>query len=126
MNGLIHLVPLIEIYQGDDLVGQGTGRLSVPAFGEWDGKIGLPDYSVDFSRIREHRRQSKSRVSLGNEEELLFNSTTNVDHISVPLQSSRPLHQLHDSPKLSRKKIRRYFNCYGCLGAKKDSTCCSK
>ncbi|KAH0464237.1 hypothetical protein IEQ34_007023 [Dendrobium chrysotoxum] len=43
---------------------EGHDRLSVLAFGEWDGKVGLPDYSIDFSRIQEHRRQNKSRFEV--------------------------------------------------------------
>lgn len=49
-----------------------TPWLSVPQFGEWDQKGPLPDYSMDFSKIREMRKQNKtnaSRASLGNEEE---------------------------------------------------------
>nr|GMC64235.1 uncharacterized protein LOC109147236 [Ipomoea batatas] len=48
--------------------------LSVPQFGDWDQKGALPDYSLDFSKIREMRKQNKrdvSRASLGNEEELM-------------------------------------------------------
>ncbi|KAM7275170.1 hypothetical protein ACFE04_017036 [Oxalis oulophora] len=48
--------------------------LSVPQFGDWDQKGPLPDYSLDFSKIREMRKQNKrdvSRASLGNEEELI-------------------------------------------------------
>ncbi|KAF9612256.1 hypothetical protein IFM89_038678 [Coptis chinensis] len=46
--------------------------MSVPQFGDWDQKGNLPDYSMDFSKIREMRKQNKrdpSRASLGNEEE---------------------------------------------------------
>ncbi|XP_074589320.1 uncharacterized protein LOC141845166 isoform X2 [Curcuma longa] len=48
------------------------GWMSVPAFGEWDTKNGVPDYSLDFSKIREMRKHNKnpSRASLGNEQEL--------------------------------------------------------
>ncbi|RVW55148.1 hypothetical protein CK203_066990 [Vitis vinifera] len=48
--------------------------LSVPQFGDWDQKGQVPDYSLDFSKIREMRKQNKrdvSRASLGNEEELV-------------------------------------------------------
>ncbi|PKU76262.1 hypothetical protein MA16_Dca015582 [Dendrobium catenatum] len=74
---------------------QGNERLSVPAFGEWDGKVGLPDYSIDFSRIREHRRQNKSRVSLGNEDELLNRTSINGDQSVESLKKNLPLHQQH-------------------------------
>lgn len=53
-----------------------TPWLSVPQFGDWDQKGGgtIPDYSMDFTKIREMRKQNKrdpSRASLGNEEELI-------------------------------------------------------
>ncbi|KAK4776051.1 hypothetical protein SAY87_024012 [Trapa incisa] len=47
--------------------------LSVPQFGDWDMKGEVPDYSLDFSKIREMRKQNKrdlSRASIGNEEEI--------------------------------------------------------
>ncbi|XP_058096604.1 uncharacterized protein LOC131242163 isoform X1 [Magnolia sinica] len=50
--------------------------MSVPQFGDWDQKHQMPDYSMDFSKIREMRKQNKkdfSRASLGNEEELFPN-----------------------------------------------------
>lgn len=53
--------------------------LSVPQFGDWDLKGQVPDYSMDFSKIREMRKQNKrdvSRASLGNEEELVSSTTT--------------------------------------------------
>lgn len=56
--------------------------LSVPQFGHWDQKGQVPDYSLDFSKIREMRKQNKrdvSRASLGNEEELVAPPTTNAD-----------------------------------------------
>lgn len=75
--------------------GQSNERLSVPAFGEWDGKVGLPDYSIDFSRIREHRRQNKSRVSLGNEDEFLNRTSVNGDQSVESLKKNLPPHQQH-------------------------------
>jgi len=62
--------------------------LSVPQFGEWDQKGPLPDYSMDFSKIREMRKQNKtnaSRASLGNEEEFAAPAQKNVkaDHSEV-------------------------------------------
>ncbi|KAL6641193.1 hypothetical protein ACP70R_019374 [Stipagrostis hirtigluma subsp. patula] len=51
-----------------------AGWMTVPAFGEWDVKNGaVPDYSMDFSKIREMRKQNKrelSRASLGGDEDL--------------------------------------------------------
>ncbi|KAG6386744.1 hypothetical protein SASPL_151917 [Salvia splendens] len=52
--------------------------LSIPQFGDWDQKGPLPDYSMDFSKIREMRKQNKrdpSRASLGNEDELIPSTT---------------------------------------------------
>jgi hypothetical protein len=52
-----------------------VGWMTVPAFGEWDVKNGsVPDYSMDFSKIREMRKQNKrelSRASLGGDEDIL-------------------------------------------------------
>lgn len=51
----------------------------MPQFGDWDLKGQVPDYSMDFSKIREMRKQNKrdvSRASLGNEEELISSTTT--------------------------------------------------
>ena len=50
----------------------------MPQFGDWDLKGQVPDYSMDFSKIREMRKQNKrdvSRASLGNEEELISSAT---------------------------------------------------
>ncbi|KAH0908945.1 hypothetical protein HID58_032266, partial [Brassica napus] len=66
--------------------------LSVPQFGDWDQKGGsIPDYSMDFSKIREMRKQNKrdpSRASLGNEEELInpfHNQPASVDNTKPKL-----------------------------------------
>ncbi|XP_056850249.1 uncharacterized protein LOC108827969 isoform X2 [Raphanus sativus] len=66
--------------------------LSVPQFGDWDQKGGtIPDYSMDFSKIREMRKQNKrdpSRASLGNDEELVnpfHNQPTSVDNAKPKL-----------------------------------------
>ncbi|XP_020577116.1 uncharacterized protein LOC110022493 [Phalaenopsis equestris] len=92
-------------------------RLSIPTFGEWDGKVGLPDYSVDFTKIRENRRQNKSRVSLGNEDELLHRTGVNGDQSVDALKKTLPLHQKHVKSTVERKKSSRYFSCCRCLGA---------
>ncbi|CAL9100469.1 unnamed protein product [Musa textilis] len=64
---------------GDSKEGDGGsgGWMSVPAFGEWDMKNGVPDYSMDFTKIREMRKQNKntSRASLGNDDELRSGTT---------------------------------------------------
>ncbi|CAI0554758.1 unnamed protein product [Linum tenue] len=73
--------------------------LSVPQFGDWDQKGPLPDYSMDFSKIREMRKQNKTRASLGNEEELI-NPTANLPKAShnndnQPQQYHHSNHQQH-------------------------------
>lgn len=58
--------------------------MSVPAFGDWDMKNGVPDYSMDFSKIREKRKQNKSdffRASLGNDQD--FAAAAAADHKAV-------------------------------------------
>ncbi|XP_042456851.1 uncharacterized protein LOC122041278 isoform X3 [Zingiber officinale] len=101
------------------------GWMSVPAFGEWDTKNGVPDYSMDFSKIREMRKHNKnpSRASLGNEEELsklAGNGSEGEDRHrrqrSDPESDLHrpPIHHSHDSPT-RRKKFREYFQC--CIGA---------
>uniref|UniRef100_A0A0E0M7H8 RIN4 pathogenic type III effector avirulence factor Avr cleavage site domain-containing protein n=1 Tax=Oryza punctata TaxID=4537 RepID=A0A0E0M7H8_ORYPU len=104
-----------------------VGWMTVPAFGEWDMKNGaVPDYSMDFSKIREMRKQNKrelSRASLGGDDELLAaqqkaaaaqgpaakadfapNATAADDH-------RRPLHAAHDDSPTGRKKFLSYFQC---------------
>ncbi|KAL7192540.1 hypothetical protein ACSBR2_024379 [Camellia fascicularis] len=86
-----------------------TPWLSVPQFGGWDQKGVLPDYSLDFSKIREMRKQDKrdvSRASLGNEEELISSATTTTTDTS---HSDHHHHQNH-SPT-AKRSILSYFNC---------------
>ncbi|CAL9059049.1 unnamed protein product, partial [Musa banksii] len=85
--------------------GGSGGWMSVPAFGEWDMKNGVPDYSMDFTKIREMRKQNKntSRASLGNDDELR-SGTTNKEEQEAPRHSlpepdlRRPIHHHHGSP----------------------------
>ncbi|KAL3637491.1 hypothetical protein CASFOL_018659 [Castilleja foliolosa] len=80
--------------------------LSVPQFGDWDQKGPLP---LDFSKIREMRKQNKrdpSRASLGNEEEL-FSSNTSASNIAQNVHHDS--HRNH-SPT-ARRSISSYFNC---------------
>lgn len=79
--------------------------LSVPQFGDWDQKGQVPDYSLDFSKIRENRKQNKrdvSRASLGNEEELIASTTTTTTNTDVSTTNSddqhHPYHQDQHSP----------------------------
>ncbi|XP_057541587.1 uncharacterized protein LOC130820285 [Amaranthus tricolor] len=82
--------------------------LSVPQFGDWDQKGALPDYSLDFSKIREMRKQNKrdpSRASLGNEDDFInptapANNKTEDEHHFTQNQSPTP-----------RKRFLSYFNC---------------
>ncbi|XP_073059091.1 uncharacterized protein [Primulina eburnea] len=82
--------------------------LSVPQFGDWDQKGELPDYSMDFTKIREMRKQNKrepSRASLGNEEELVSSTTTN----SNSAQHNQDYHHNH-TPTARRS----FFSCFNC------------
>ncbi|KAG6476712.1 uncharacterized protein LOC122025722 [Zingiber officinale] len=96
------------------------GWMSVPAFGGWDTKNGVPDYSMDFSKIREMRKHSKnpSRASLGNEEELgkVANKGPEPEVERHRRRRSDPDSDLrhHGSPT-GRKKCMGYFQC--CIGA---------
>lgn len=100
--------------------------MSVPTFGDWDTKNGpMPDYSMDFTKIREMRKQNKkeiSRASLGNEEELTSNprqgggahrgNDGNLHHRDVDSRGSDemdhrgPLHHVGDhSPTVSKSYL---------------------
>lgn len=90
------------------------GWLSVPQFGDWDQKGQVPDYSLDFSKIRETRKQNKtniSRASLGNDEEFNMDSTSSsANTVSSSDQQHTPrYHQTH-SPS-TRKSFLSYFHC---------------
>ncbi|KGN48437.1 uncharacterized protein LOC101206523 [Cucumis sativus] len=87
--------------------------LSVPQFGDWDQKGQLPDYSLDFSKLRENRKQNKrdvSRASLGNEEELIAKAAPPTTTDTFPTDNHHPYHQNHHSPP-TRKSILSCFNC---------------
>ncbi|XP_031109408.1 uncharacterized protein LOC116013666 [Ipomoea triloba] len=86
--------------------------LSVPQFGDWDQKGALPDYSLDFSKIREMRKQNKrdvSRASLGNEEELMSSKAggANTGHSA----HSDDHHYNQNQSPTRRRSIFRCFNC---------------
>ncbi|XP_019150416.1 PREDICTED: uncharacterized protein LOC109147236 [Ipomoea nil] len=86
--------------------------LSVPQFGDWDQKGALPDYSLDFSKIREMRKQNKrdlSRASLGNEEELM-SSTAGSANAGHSAHSDDHHYNQNQSPT-TRRSIFRCFNC---------------
>ncbi|KAF8082842.1 hypothetical protein N665_0805s0012 [Sinapis alba] len=99
--------------------------LSVPQFGDWDQKGGgggaMPDYSMDFTKIREMRKQNKrdpSLASFGNEEELIkppessaptAKLTTVHSENNQHFSPDRHHHQPH-SPS-ARRSI---FSCFNC------------
>ncbi|CAN0865278.1 hypothetical protein LINGRAHAP2_LOCUS9194 [Linum grandiflorum] len=84
--------------------------LSVPQFGDWDQKGPLPDYSMDFSKIREMRKQQKTRASLGNEEEFI-NPTANLPKATTPpSHHNNDNHGQQHSPN-TRRSFFSYFNC---------------
>uniref|UniRef100_A0A0D9XJI3 RIN4 pathogenic type III effector avirulence factor Avr cleavage site domain-containing protein n=1 Tax=Leersia perrieri TaxID=77586 RepID=A0A0D9XJI3_9ORYZ len=108
--------------------GGGVGWMTVPAFGEWDMKNGaVPDYSMDFSKIREMRKQNKrelSRASLGGDEDLLAQQQKAAAAAAQPAAAKadlatnaavddhrRPLHAGHDDSPTGRKKFLSYFQC---------------
>ncbi|XP_074295496.1 uncharacterized protein LOC141623300 [Silene latifolia] len=82
--------------------------LSVPQFGDWDQKGAFPDYSVDFSKIREMRKQNKrdpSRASLGNEDEFI--------NPTAPVNKAQDVerHFVQSHSPTARKSFLSYFNC---------------
>ncbi|KAL4559350.1 hypothetical protein LXL04_031488 [Taraxacum kok-saghyz] len=90
--------------------------LSVPQFGDWDQKGPLPDYSLDFSKIREKRKQNKreiSRTSIGNEEDFISSNKVKQDTPQPQLQPqplSPPINQDHHSPN-KRGSLMSCFSC---------------
>ncbi|KAL5720249.1 hypothetical protein ACHQM5_012930 [Ranunculus cassubicifolius] len=82
-------------------------------------KGGVPDYSMDFSKIREMRKQNKrdpSRASLGNEEEFVNKPQNNQVH-----QQPHHHHHLHHedhhemfSPSPFVSVIHGYNSCILC------------
>ncbi|KAI5001627.1 hypothetical protein ZWY2020_026277 [Hordeum vulgare] len=77
-----------------------TAWMTVPAFGDWDMKNdAMPDYSMDFSNIREMRKQNKkelSRASLGGEDDLL------AHHKQQQQQPSKPPPPAHGGGRDAR------------------------
>ncbi|KFK28174.1 hypothetical protein AALP_AA8G481900 [Arabis alpina] len=99
--------------------------LSVPQFGDWDQKGGaIPDYSMDFTKIREMRKLNKrdpSRASLGNEEELInpfHNQPNSVDKTKAKLttvQSDNTDHNVFSHHRPHSPSTRRgIFSCFNC------------
>lgn len=69
----------------------------MPQFGDWDQKGVMPDYSMDFSKIRENRKQNKSRASLGNEEELISSTNSKSNTVHSAHTDDLHYHQNHPS-----------------------------
>ena len=87
--------------------GGAVGWMTVPTFGDWDMKNGpVPDYSMDFSKIREMRKQNKrelSRASLGGDDDLLAQQhkaaqpqPAKAEFTPAVDEHHRPLHTAHD------------------------------
>lgn len=75
----------------------------MPQFGDWDEKGQVPDYSLDFSKIRETRKHNKSnisRASLGNEQDFNMDSTSTTTTAQQQQQHLPPYHQTH-SPNVT-------------------------
>lgn len=94
--------------------------LSVPQFGDWEQKGQVPDYSLDFSKIREVRKQNKrelSRASLGNEEELIASSTTPTNPSSAHSDDQQHQHynQSQQSPTVRFLLPLQCFICCRCV-----------
>jgi hypothetical protein len=90
--------------------------MTVPTFGDWDMKNGpVPDYSMDFSKIREMRKQNKrelSRASLGGDDDLLAQQqkaaqaqSAKADFAPAADDHHRPLHTDHDDSPTVRLVI---------------------
>ena len=105
--------------------GGAVGWMTVPAFGEWDMKNGaVPDYSMDFSKIREMRKQNKrelSRASLGGDDDLLAQQQKAAGQPQAQVQPAKAdfapaaaddhRRPLHDDSPTGRKKFLSYFQC---------------
>ncbi|KAG5110149.1 hypothetical protein JHK82_039372 [Glycine max] len=80
-----------------------TTWLLVPQFRDWDQKGQVPDYSFDFSKIREMRKQNNtniSRASLGNEEKLMASSTTSNTSTIHSDDHQHPYYHQTNSPTI--------------------------
>ncbi|KAG7554750.1 RIN4 pathogenic type III effector avirulence factor Avr cleavage site [Arabidopsis suecica] len=106
----------------DDRKEKNTPWLSVPQFGDWDQKGGgtMPDYSMDFTKIREMRKQNKrdpSRASLGNEEELIKppeSATSTANLTTVQSENQREFSPSHHHQPHSPSTRRSIFSCFNC------------
>ncbi|XP_042478556.1 uncharacterized protein LOC122059667 isoform X2 [Macadamia integrifolia] len=93
---------------------ENTEWLSVPQFGDWEQQGKLPDYSMDFSKIREMRKQNKkeiSRSSLGNEEELKANHKNKDQHHYHHRSTDHVDLYPHSHSPTARRSLLSFFNC---------------
>lgn len=103
--------------------GAAVGWMTVPTFGDWDMKNGpVPDYSMDFSKIREMRKQNKrelSRASLGGDDDLLAQQQKATQQPQLQpgkagfasSAADDPHHADQDDSPTGRKKFLSYFQC---------------
>ncbi|KAK4767197.1 hypothetical protein SAY86_014947 [Trapa natans] len=98
--------------------------LSVPQFGDWDMKGEVPDYSLDFSKIREMRKQNKrdlSRASIGNEEEISAANGAKSKSATVHGDQHDQYQQSHHSPTVRFREhiqnlcLKHPFLGYACI-----------
>ncbi|KAK4759495.1 hypothetical protein SAY87_022626 [Trapa incisa] len=90
--------------------------LSVPQFGDWDMKGEIPDYSLNFSKIRETRKQNKRdgfRASMGNEEELIVPEAAKSSRETVHNEQNDDYHASHHHGHSPTSK-RSFFSCFSC------------
>ncbi|CAF2353794.1 unnamed protein product [Brassica rapa] len=106
----------------DDRKEKNSPWLSVPQFGDWDQKGGgtIPDYSMDFTKIREMRKQNKrdpSRASLGNEDELVKppeSATATAKLTTVHSENQHHFSPAHHHQPHSPSTRRSIFSCFNC------------
>ncbi|XP_047323686.1 uncharacterized protein LOC124927334 [Impatiens glandulifera] len=92
--------------------------MSIPQFGDWEQNGVVPDYSMDFSKVREMRKLNKrdpSRASLGNEEEF-FSSNTQTKNAT---QIDPPPYYHHHQTR-SPTTMRGIFSCFNCFFSKRS------
>ncbi|EOA21823.1 hypothetical protein CARUB_v10002288mg [Capsella rubella] len=80
----------------------------------------MPDYSMDFTKIREMRKQNKrdpSRASLGNEDELIKppDSATATAKLTTVQSNNQPeFSPIHHHQPHSPSARRSIFSCFNC------------
>ncbi|XP_019097624.1 PREDICTED: uncharacterized protein LOC104772184 [Camelina sativa] len=82
----------------------------------------MPDYSMDFTKIREMRKQNKrdpSRASLGNEDELInppdsAATSTTAKLTTIQSQNRPDFSPIHHHQPHSPSTRRSIFSCFNC------------